>query len=149
MNSTDTSNNFGALSVQFVQYHQDPTNVFLHFVTTPVGLIGALSLLHRASNSSSAALFLVSIYLLSLLPTVPNGIFVGTLFLSILIIYTTRQLKLNIPGALAFMAVSYLIQDLSHLGTGEETFQSTYSAGGHVSHTPNFILALCAHEKFC
>ena len=54
------------------KYHVDPTNVLLHFVTTPIGyyllilynchldlgLIGALSLMRSATSSSSAALAL-------------------------------------------------------------------------------------------
>jgi hypothetical protein len=33
----------------------------------------------------------------------------------------------------ALVVIGYILQDLAHMGTGEKTFQSTYSAGGQVS----------------
>ncbi len=132
MSSFDPTKYYETLSVSFGAYHQNPTNVLFHLITTPVGLVGAVGLLHKATNSSSAAMFLVSIYLLSLLPVVPNGVFLGTALMCGLIVYLARQLKFGIMGSLGLIAIGYLIQDLSHLGTGEETFQSTYSAGGQV-----------------
>jgi len=131
-NSTSVVDGFTELSAHFGQYHQDPTNVFLHFVTTPAGLIGVISIMHIVFKSYSSVLCLIAVYLLSLLPTVPNGVFVGTLGLCGFIVYAARQLKLKLSGACLFIVISYLVQDLSHLGTGEKTFQSTYSNGGHV-----------------
>lgn len=131
--SFDHTKYFETLSADFGQYHMDPANVFLHFVTTPMGLIGALSLIYKYAGSSSFILCVLSVYLLSLLPAVPNGVFVGTVALCAIIVQFVRRLKLSVVGAIAFIVLGYLIQDLAHMGTGEKTFQSTYSAGGHVS----------------
>jgi hypothetical protein len=45
----------------------------------------------------------------------------------------TSKLKLKSMGSIACIVAGYLLQDLAHLGTGEETFQSSYSDGGQVS----------------
>lgn len=127
------SDEYLRLGAEFGKYHKDPANVFLHFVTTPMGLVGAISILRRITNSSSIVMSIMAVYLLSLLPVVPNGDFYGTVFLCGAIVLIARQLKLGFWASLALVVTGYLLQDLSHLGTGELTFQSTYSAGGHVS----------------
>lgn len=129
----DPTEYYQHVSHEFSKYHQDPTNVGLHFVTTPLAMIGAFSILHTYTSSSSMAMSLVFFYLLSLLPTLPNGVFAGTVILCGIILACSRQLKLGFKTSIAFVVLGYLLQDLAHLGTGEQTFQSTYSAGGHVS----------------
>ena len=54
------------------------------------------------------------------------------MLLCAVIVYFVRKLKLNVYGSLAFIVMGYMLQDLSHWGTGEKTFQSTYSAGGSI-----------------
>lgn len=125
--------NFETLSGEFIKYHQDPTNVLLHLITTPLGFIGALSIFRKVFNSSSPAVTLCGVYLLSLLPEVSNGILAGTTLLCIFVILASRYLKLNFFVALAFVIAGYFLQDIAHTMTGEKTFQSTYSAGGQVS----------------
>lgn len=120
------------LSREFEKYHQDPINVALHFVTTPLGVIGAFSLLNKYTKSSSPMLTLTAAYLLSLLPILPSGEFVGTLFLSAVIILVTKRLELGYRLSLLCIVLGYAFQDLAHLATGELTFQSTYSGGGQV-----------------
>jgi uncharacterized membrane protein YGL010W len=121
------------LGDNFSRYHEDPANVLLHFFSTPLGFIGAISLLRKATNSSSVAMSVVFFYLLSLLPIVPNGDFYGTAIFCAIIVLCARLLKLGTVAALSLIVLGYALQDLSHLGTGEATFQSTYSEGGHVS----------------
>jgi len=145
------------LSGEFSSCHEDPLNVILHLITTPIGIVGALSLLHSYTKGSSAALSLMSMYALSLLPIVPNGVFVGTVFLCAVIVQAARTFKLSFISALAMIVLGYLLQDLAHMGTGEITFQSTYSDGGHIDlESPitlleNFflhcyyLLPLCVH----
>eukprot|EP01038_Epipyxis_sp_PR26KG_P009099 gene9099-12270_t len=128
----DPTKYYELLSNDFGACHQNPINVLLHLFTTPLGLVGAISLLRLYTKSSSAALTIVAFYLLSLLPIVPNGVFAGTAILSGFIIYLSRQLKLNWMVSLGFIGVGYMLQDLAHLGTGEKTYQSTYSAGGSI-----------------
>ena len=128
------------LGDDFGRFHKDPVNIVLHFLTTPMALVGLISALRRFTNSSSVAMSIVCVYLLSLLPVVPNGDFYGTAIFCGLIVYASRQLKLHYISAFVLIAIGYFLQDLSHLGTGEETFQSTYSAGGHVSQIYIFSL---------
>jgi uncharacterized membrane protein YGL010W len=128
----DPTEYFDKLSTDFGRCHLNPVNVFLHFITTPIGLIGAISLLRSATKGSSAAMTLTAVYLLSLLPAVPNGVFAGTAILCGIIVYFARRLRLNYIAAILFIAAGYLLQDLAHIGTGEKTYQSTYSAGGQV-----------------
>jgi hypothetical protein len=127
------SEDYLRLGHEFGNYHKDPANVLLHFVSTPLGLIGAISLLRSATNSSSVAMSAVFLYLLSLLPIVPNGDFYGTAIFCGLIVLAARLLKLGTITAASLIVLGYVLQDLAHLGTGESTFQSTYSEGGHVS----------------
>ena len=142
------SEDYLRLGNAFVQYHRDPTNVFLHFVTTPLGFVGAVSLLRHVTNSSSAAVSLVGLYLLSLLPIVPNGDFYGTLLFCGAIVLVSRQLKMGLVTSLALVVLAYLLQDLSHLGTGEATFQSTYSDGGHVKLSARWLWDILEHGYY-
>ena len=79
------------------------------------------------------AISLTFLYLLSLLPAVPNGVFAGTAMLCAAVVFLTRTWKLDYKFALFLIALSYLLQDLAHLATGEKTYQASYSDGGHVS----------------
>lgn len=127
-----STEHYRSISAGFGSCHLDPVNVALHLVTTPLGMIGAFSLLHNYTQSSSAGLALAAVYLLSLLPTVPNGVFLGTAALCGIIILLAKYLKLSLPVALVVIVCGYLVQDMAHLATGEPTFQSSYSNGGQV-----------------
>lgn len=75
-----------------------------------------------------------------------------------LIMQATRVLKLGASTSVALVALSYALQDLAHLGVGEETYQSQYSSGGHVDlANPGtwsrmffehvyYLLPLCVHS---
>ena len=136
------SEDYLKLGDNFGNYHKDPANVLLHFVSTPLGLVGAISLLRTATNSSSVAMSVVFFYLLSLLPIVPNGDFYGTALFCGLIVLASRLLKLGTVTAVSLIVIGYMLQDLSHLATGEATFQSTYSEGGSVSYLSYFQFSL-------
>lgn len=128
----DAAKYYDKLSYEFGLYHKDPINVALHFLTTPLGLIGAFSLLRSYTKSSSTTLLITFFYLLSLLPVLPTGDFYGTALLCMIIVMCSRVFRLTFWHAAIFVAVGYVLQDLAHIATGEKTFQSTYSAGGHV-----------------
>lgn len=129
----DPAKHYEELSQQFSMYHRDPVNVALHFLTTPLGLIGSFSLLNSYTKSTSATLLVTFCYLLSLLPILPSGDFYGTVLLCAAIIFCSRAFRLTFFEAMAFVVIGYVLQDMSHIATGEPTFQGTYSAGGHVS----------------
>eukprot|EP00596_Hydrurales_sp_CCMP1899_P008289 CAMPEP_0119042208 /NCGR_PEP_ID=MMETSP1177-20130426/14444_1 /TAXON_ID=2985 /ORGANISM="Ochromonas sp, Strain CCMP1899" /LENGTH=666 /DNA_ID=CAMNT_0007008827 /DNA_START=246 /DNA_END=2246 /DNA_ORIENTATION=- len=136
------------LGDNFSRYHEDPANVLLHFFSTPLGFIGAISLLRKATNSSSVAMSVVFFYLLSLLPIVPNGDFYGTAIFCAIIVLCARLLKLGTVAALSLIVLGYALQDLSHLGTGEATFQSTYSEGGHISFSASWFWDIVEHSYY-
>jgi uncharacterized membrane protein YGL010W len=123
---------YDSLSHDFASYHKDPVNVLLHLLTSPLGIVGVVSLIRQLTRSSSTAVGITGVYLLSLLPVVPQGIFAGTFVLSAIVIYAAREWKLTTVQSVALIVLSYFLQDLSHLATGEKTFQQTYSAGGQV-----------------
>lgn len=153
----DPTEHYRHVSGEFEQFHKDPINVALHLITTPLGLVGVFALLHRFTKSSSVAMSLAAVYLLSLAPAVPNGVFAGTALLCAVIVLLARKVRLGTKSSLVLIAAGYLLQDLAHMGTGEETYQSTYSAGGHIDlrnplnwatmlleHT-YYLLPLCVH----
>ncbi len=123
---------FNDIAPKFNEYHQDPVNVMMHLITTPLGIIGALSILRYITRSSGMGAFVFFLYLVSLLPALSTGIFLGTLVICFIIVESTRKLKLSPLPSIALVVSSYAIQDLVHLATNEPTFQGSYSAGGHV-----------------
>lgn len=72
------------------------------------------------------------IYILNLAPEVSNGVFIGTVAMVGLILHFVRKLNLSWTMSILFIILGYVLQDLSHLATGEKTFQSTYSNGGSI-----------------
>jgi len=113
----------------------NPVNVFLHMATTPAGLVGVVSLLRCLTASTSIAAYFVLLYLLSLSGMgLTAGVYIGTALSCAAIVYATRALKLSVVWSIALIVVTYVLQDLSHMGTSEATFQSVYSdKSGHVS----------------
>ena len=145
MSNSTSSNNFQDnginfskwyhISSSFSKYHKNESNVLLHLLTTPIGLIGALSLVRVATNSSSFIACLTMFYLLCLLAEseITNGVYAGTVFFSMIIVLACKKLNLNITKSIIFILLGYIIQDLSHYAFQEPTYQSGYSNGGHVS----------------
>lgn len=124
---------FSMLAAKFGQYHQDPTNVLLHMLTTPFGIFGFLGLIMYVTQSTTATSFLCLTYLLKLVASVPTGVFFGTFaILSACLVFAYRN-QLGLFSSILVIALAYVAQDLSHIIANEETFQATYSAGGHVS----------------
>ena len=131
--SRQSINEFDHISHEFSKYHTDPMNVFLHFITTPLGFIGVFSLLRRIFKTSSPGMLLSLYYVLSLIPVLPNGELFGTAALLAIVLHLSSKLDLGYLGSGVCVVLGYLLQDMAHLATGEATFQSTYSAGGQVS----------------
>ena len=49
---------FDEIAPEFQKCHQDPLNVALHLITTPIGILGAVSLLQKFTRGSSAGVFM-------------------------------------------------------------------------------------------
>lgn len=117
------------LSQQFVQHHQTPLNVGLHFATTPLGVLGALCLLKRISGSTSLVATLLLVYCASLLSSVSVGSYLGTVLMCGVLLVASRMVLLNVYFSVALIGLAYLMQDAAHFATGEKTMQSSYTAG--------------------
>lgn len=128
----DNTHGFKMLSEDFSQYHQDPVNVMLHFFTTPLGLLGFFCLLRSFTNTSTPGCIVVLAYTMSLVPVLPFGAFVGTVAMCLFILWACRSAGASKTTSMCLIVAGYVLQDLSHMITGEKTFQQSYSAGGHV-----------------
>jgi hypothetical protein len=101
------------------------------------------------TKSTSPIAVLCGIYLLSLLPYVPNGVFVGTFILSVGVVLMAKYLRLGFLAALGLVVAGYVLQDVAHLVTGEKTFQQSYTAGGdHFSMTTQWFEAFAEHTYY-
>ena len=123
---------YNKLSDEFAGFHTDSVNVLFHLVTTPLGLVGTVSLINAYTKSWSFVVAALCIYLISLLPAVPNGVFIGTSLFCGVITLAAKELRLTLVSSVMLIILGYILQDLAHMGTGEKTFQSSYSAGGDV-----------------
>ena len=107
---------FDEIAPEFQKCHQDPLNVALHLITTPIGILGAVSLLQKFTRGSSAGVFMFFCYLLSLLPALSNGVYIGTFIMCFVIMQACFALKLGTATSVACIAASYALQDLAHMG---------------------------------
>lgn len=140
-------NQYLEMSDKFQSFHQNPTNVLLHMLTTPLGFIGVFGLLRNLTNGSTMSLAICMIYLLSLVRTLPLGVFLGTFLVCLVVGVSAKSIRLNIPMSMALIVVGYVLQDLAHMATQEQTFQASYSNGGHVDvkHLDRWFNAFLEH----
>jgi hypothetical protein len=128
MSNIESFQSFQLLSSGFEQYHKVPLNVILHFITSPLGIIGLLGFIRKLTNSSALLLSLIYLYLTSLIPFLSNGVYFGTLIISIFITFLVLKLRLSYISSSTMLILGYILQDMAHALTGEKTFQSTYSS---------------------
>jgi len=134
-------NDFDDLSRRFGAYHKDSTNILLHLITTPIGVVGAFGFLMWTTKSTTPTLMLSTAYLLSLAPTLTLGVFIGTAAIVLGTLLLARKLRACLSDSFGlvvfFIAIvfAYLLQDFAHVICGEATFQSTYSRGGQIDLT--------------
>lgn len=69
---------FTELSTKFRKFHQDPTNVFLHLITTPLGILSFLSLVNKVSKGTGIVMLTTVVYCISLVDKVPENILAQT-----------------------------------------------------------------------
>lgn len=148
--------NYAVLANKFELFHKDPTNVFFHFLTTPIGLVGFLGLLLHYFLSRKYLAILSICYIVSLLPIVNFDVYIGSLLLWGIIVFVALKLKLRPFYSIVFILIGYFGQDLSHYLTGEKTFQSSYTKSDYeidlntgwlmtfLEHT-YFLVPLCIH----
>jgi hypothetical protein len=124
---------FTSLQTQFDLYHKDSINILLHCLTTPLGLFGFLGLIKYLTRSTTATSVFCLTYLLNLVASVSIGVFLGTFLTLLICLIGAYKLKLGLFPSIVLIALAYVLQDLAHMMTGEETLQASYSgANGHV-----------------
>jgi hypothetical protein len=151
------TSHFQQLSKTFRAFHSNPVNVALHLLSTPLGLLSLLCGIHAAHPAGPVlAPALTGLYAVSLIYTLPLRLWaVNTAALAALA-YAATLLPLTLLQAALVGAAAYLSQDISHIITGEATYQSSYikSPGGVqtlLMHT-FYLLPLCleaaCHSNF-
>mmetsp|Transcript_16957 Transcript_16957/g.41649 ORF Transcript_16957/g.41649 Transcript_16957/m.41649 type:complete len:615 (+) Transcript_16957:209-2053(+) len=119
---------FQDLAVRFRGYHTNSLNVALHMVTTPMGIVAALVLLHQRVSCNAFA-GVVAAYVLSLGVTLNStGLWAATTawVAGLVSVALLLSPSFELYDSLKLMAAAAIGQELSHLITGEKTFASTY-----------------------
>jgi hypothetical protein len=123
---------FTALSTKFDSCHQDLSNILMHAITTPIGILGFLGLFRYLTRSTTATSVLCLVYLMKLVASVPIGVFLGTFLILSLCLFLVYRTRMGLFSSVALIAFGYVAQDLAHIISNEVTYQASYSAGGHV-----------------
>eukprot|EP00976_Prorocentrum_cordatum_P114329 1195833-Prorocentrum_minimum.AAC.3 len=131
---------FHRICQEFRPYHKNALNVALHLVTTPAGIVSALSLIaHAAKEFKLPELPQICPYFTLEVQQVAVAFYCWTLFINMpvrlwivntmcmaLCSYATTVLNLDLYVSLGLMVAAYVGQDVSHWITGESTYQSSY-----------------------
>ncbi|GMI21770.1 hypothetical protein TeGR_g5735 [Tetraparma gracilis] len=111
----------------FAPYHQSSLNNLLHFFTTPLGMIGVLSLLTCLTPDRSVkpavSLVLVHAFLLLRDYTIPAAVQAQSALVLLTCLLLACCFRPSLKASLLLTCLGYGLQDLAHWYTGEETFQ--------------------------
>jgi hypothetical protein len=145
---------FAALCEKFRVHHQTALNLLLHLITTPLGILAAVSIINnnvefmQAYGTGAVLSAALALYSLSLLLCkIPITVWIlNTCSLAGIALAAHAVVLSNVQASM-LLAVSYFGQDLAHYITGESTFQSTYQRNSNffsllLEHT-YFLLPLC------
>eukprot|EP00611_Tribonema_gayanum_P015468 TRINITY_DN27317_c0_g1_i1.p1 TRINITY_DN27317_c0_g1~~TRINITY_DN27317_c0_g1_i1.p1 ORF type:complete len:621 (+),score=222.98 TRINITY_DN27317_c0_g1_i1:239-2101(+) len=139
---------FEELCLRFRPHHASTLNVLLHLVTTPLGILAAISLAityaARYDGADNVLKGAAAFYAATLLLLVPFHIWVLTAATIGGLVVAASQLCLTPITAAVLLAVAYVGQELSHHVTGETTYQSTYQHNGALA----FLHLLLEHTYF-
>lgn len=119
-----TSRAWDGLVAEFLECHDNRWNAALHMITTPLGLLGVLSLV--AIAHPAVAFGLAGLYAASLLGRVPLRVWIVTTLLGFGLAAVAAVAGLSWPWGVGMLVVGYGGQEVAHWITGERTFQSTY-----------------------
>ncbi len=118
-------NNWNSLLEDFLKYHQNPLNTFLHLISTPMGLLGILALAQHASAYASIALCFI--YALSLFGRLPYWLWAVTIVVLSNLTWLAILISPSILVSFIILPSAYILQDIAHWVTGEKTYESSYS----------------------
>uniref|UniRef100_A0A7S0Z2X0 phosphatidyl-N-methylethanolamine N-methyltransferase n=1 Tax=Hemiselmis tepida TaxID=464990 RepID=A0A7S0Z2X0_9CRYP len=125
---TPAEAHFTALGDKFKSFHKDPVNIALHFVTTPLALVAAVSMVNKASRSSVLTMLATVAYSISLtdkgIP--PQNVVASTVMMGVIGVLAQKTQALSWGVHAALFLTGYLGQELAHHATGEATMQSSY-----------------------
>ena len=131
---------FSDLAKEFRKHHSNSLNVALHLMTTPVGWGATLKLLSMTGVSVE---FVIIVYVLVISATSPLHISILTILLHAAMYFSMLVIDTSFTFTIGVVVVSYCLQDVSHLITGEATFQSTYSQFKIFILHSFFLIPLC------
>jgi Phospholipid methyltransferase len=117
--------NWNSLLEDFLKYHQNPLNKFLHLLSTPLGLLAILALAQNASDYVPIAI--CSIYALSLLGRLPYWLWTATTIVLASLAWLAISISPSILVSLIMLPSAYILQDIAHWVTGEKSYQSSYT----------------------
>ncbi len=132
----DSAASFTSTLRDFSEYHKSELNNSLHYVTTPLGLAGFLSLVTAICKSSnpSTAITLAYIYLLHADPSVPYDVEIESTIILLTCLIISASFSFSKKVSIILLCAGYGLQDLAHWYTGEETFQQ--NTWGDVTNNP-------------
>ena len=122
-----SNEDFIHLASKFENFHRHLGNIALHFLTSPLGILGSLIIFKSFIKFSLLVPALVYLYILFLASLVPIGVFVGTLLVFIGVAIFSHYSNLGGWFGIAILVGCYFAQDASHYLFSEATFQSSYS----------------------
>lgn len=127
--NTINTDQFLELCNKFRAYHNTKINVDLHLITTPLAVwasISAITKLLKGNYSYSIGAMVSYLILLSI--EISVGIFIPTAICVtvITILSIVFGHKLSWKTLIIAFCLGYFGQDLAHMYSGEETFQSSY-----------------------
>jgi hypothetical protein len=125
------------LAEKFRDYHRNPANVWLHLITTPLGIYAAFCLLNKATNTTGVSAALACAYIISLLTRLPVDLVLCVCVMVFALVGLTEKVKLGWGMSLLVLAVSFVGQELAHRVTGEPTYMGSYTVGSGNSSLPN------------
>lgn len=117
--------NWNSLLEDFLKYHQNSLNKFLHLLSTPLGLLGILALTKNVSSHLPIAI--CSIYALSLLGRLPYWMWAVTTIALASLAWLVNSISPSILISLFMVPTAYILQDIAHWVTDEKSYQSSYT----------------------
>lgn len=138
---------YSEMSAEFQQFHQKDLNIFLHFLTTPLGFLGFLGLIRSGTNSSTIVVVLSLLYMLSLIQTVTSGALIGTAIICIALLAIARSLRLSAMASMTCIALGFALQEAAHWMVKEDTYAGSYSESKNwfskLVHHTYYLIPLC------
>ena len=129
-------------AVEFRKHHMNSMNVFVHLITTPMGILGWIMALNKSIGLSGV---MCTIYSTTLFPFLSVNMWAKTVTVLIFLQYLAGIIQFSFTSSLTMVMVAYILQDMIHFACGETTLQSTYGNDwmNKLAEHTFFLLPLC------